>query len=76
MGTKEHWDRGHLPLGEIDTVWNTNDPTNPLSLGGSADRKSIDIVRHKVEERPQEPVRSDAPHSADTKSPIQPANAR
>ena len=45
-------------------------------VGGSADWKSIDIVRHQVEKRPQKPMRSDAPNGADTEPPIQPTDAR
>jgi len=69
-----------LLLGTIKTQGCGNDPVKPPppggGVGGSADRKSIDIVRHQVEKRPQKPMRSDAPNSADTEPSVQPANAR
>jgi len=66
----------HLAQSERTQVWNSSGPTNPYTLKGSADRKSIDVTRHEVEECPQESMRSDTPDCADAKPPIQPANTR
>ena len=65
----------------LDTIKQTcakhqNDPMKPPRGGGSADWKSIDVIRHKVEKRPQKSMRGDAPNSADTKPPIQSPDAR
>lgn len=36
-------------------IWGGNSPANwgKSVLGGSTDRKAIDVIRHKVKERPQ-----------------------
>jgi len=58
------WGESLLPLDVAAQGTRRGDSTDPPSKG-STDRKAIDVIRHQVKERPQEPMCCDAPNSTD-----------